>query len=90
MDIHEMEGYREGNVIICNCPVCGRRVIVNEEGLSIAEPGDTSANHRGGMEMRVDYMTQLLLSASPLSAGWIDVTSLDADPDGLLPPQLDS
>jgi len=49
MDIHEMEGYREGNVIIWNCPVCGRRVLVTEDGLVIAEPGDPIANHRGGM-----------------------------------------
>ena len=50
MDIHEMDGYQEGNIIIWNCPICGRRVIAGKDGYwSIAELGDTSANHRGGV-----------------------------------------
>lgn len=50
MDYHEMNGYQEGRVIIWNCPICGRRVVlVGASSPMIVEQGDVTVNHRGGI-----------------------------------------
>ena len=50
MDIHEMNGEQDGDLIIWICPLCGREVWTGKlYGLVIMEQGDPSANHRGGL-----------------------------------------
>ena len=47
MDIHEMEGHREGNVIIWDCPVCGRKVSLTPDvGIVTVEKGNQTVEHR--------------------------------------------
>ena len=46
MDIHEMEGYRQGERRIWYCPICGRRVVlIPNAGNDIIEKGDQTAQH---------------------------------------------
>ena len=73
MDTHDTEGYQIGPVTIWNCPACGRKVLVSPEGRTVMNEGDTNANHRGSMEMRVNYITQFLLDEFPRSAGWVEI-----------------
>ena len=50
MDVHEMEGYEEGNVTVWHCPICGRKVLITMSDASIIEPGNRNVNHRGGTD----------------------------------------
>jgi len=52
MDIHKMDGYREGNVVVWNCPVCGRKVmVISGIGITILEPGDQAVEHRRALSL---------------------------------------
>jgi hypothetical protein len=46
LDIHEMDGYREGGIVVWNCPVCGRKVsVIPGVGNVILEKGDQNVEH---------------------------------------------
>ena len=49
MDIHEMDGYEEGNITIWNCPICGRKILVSQADAIVMNDGDPAASHRGGL-----------------------------------------
>jgi len=47
LNTHEMDGYREGNVVVLNCPRCGRKVtVISGVGMVILEKGNQEVQHQ--------------------------------------------